>query len=96
MAEQPNNVINIDTYRVPEGTRFDSDSQVDLQKGDPRLFSLEAARKAVEAANALQSPSLAERDVETIPAIENAHRVGLILRWIRSQEITDDAARKAA
>ncbi len=83
-------------YRVPEGTRFDNDSRVDLQKGDPRLFSLEAARKAVEAANATMQSSLSERAVETIPAIENARRVGLTLAWVRPQEISDDAARKAA
>lgn len=88
MAEQPNSVTNIDTYRVPEGTRFDADSHVDLQKGDPRLFSLEAARKAVEAAN-IAPKSLAERAVTSIPSLENIRRVGVTFTWVRDEAINE-------
>lgn len=93
MSEQPN-VVNIDSYRVPEGTRFEGDAQVDLQKGDPRLLSIDAARAAVAVAE--RGRKSAEVVDLTAHRVEQARRVGPALSAIRAQEITDEAARRAA
>jgi hypothetical protein len=87
VAEQPNNGIS-DTYHVPQGTRFDNDTHIDLHMADARLHSTDAVVAAREALKAVVEEPLAVSAVDTLHTrIEPARVVGTWLEYVRNEEM---------
>lgn len=84
MSEQPNNVVSLDDYR--QGSRFNDDTQVDLQKSTlpydataiAKVHQIEEARLAREAAYKAQQemllsgPEIAQEMLANLEAVRKA------------------------
>lgn len=83
MAEQPNNVVDINTYRAPQqGTRFNNDTHLEFHKSN--LPPAELAQRAVDAVyGAAGTPEINKTMID----IQNAGRRTAVLEWAATQEV---------
>ena len=84
MSEQQN-VVSIDTFRVPQGTKFDDGDQLDLHKADPRLASEQEVTAARRVVRSVVEP-LSAVNVESM-RINNALAVGQWMERFRAEEL---------
>ena len=84
VVSEQQNIIPNDTYRVPQGTILSGNEQIDLHKGDPRLFSHEAVTAARQAVSAVVEKPLSVASAESM-RINNALAVGQWMEHFRAE-----------